>query len=141
MDGSTGTISKNECLDNGNYGIAITGRAYAEIRDNLCTNNGTAGILFQENAGGIVDHNKLAYHPKHGIHLTDSSEAHIENNEIIENEQVGILFSDESGGVVMGNTIKNNQWGVYIKENAHPEFMNNSIYDNTKTDIEDLRYP
>lgn len=129
-------IEDNQCNYNGNEGMYLTGANNATVESNKCNNNVEAGIYVFYSPFSVLENN-LCNNNENGIYCTGSYFAQIINNTCNENTEYGIYIS---GGrepptgkwvIISNNTIKQNNYGIYLMGAWYCQITFNTIQENT----------
>ena len=115
------TIAHNHCADNGNAGILLVEGAGGIIEENQCTQNQENGIF----AAGLARELTLRSNQCHdnqasGIHLMDGSTGLAEGNNCFQNHAAGIsIMGARTAPVLKGNQCHHNRTsGIMFQRNS-----------------------
>jgi parallel beta-helix repeat protein len=126
--GDTQALIESSTIRSNGFGIAVTDRANATVRDNLIISNRGRGLSMHNSATGTITNNTISDNGYgsdgadfwQGIALQNDARPTIEGNEIRGNAGVGIQFWNASGGVVRDNRLIDNGSNIaaYAPPNA-----------------------
>lgn len=133
--GSSKNIEISDCriYDNIYSGVSISNIENLIIENNYIKNNSNVGVVIRNNKNKIeVRNNQINENGNDnsydsGIILQDSSNVTLDNNEIYANKKYGILLLRTSLVTIKMNTIKRNDYGIYIKNSFSNLVIENDI--------------
>lgn len=153
-------LYRNGCSHNKLHGIILGGNSQITMSDNVCSNNENSGIIFTDQANGLVHLNACTknfagigfikestgtirdnwcFENQWGIAVQGNTNALVENNECTGNIEGGIRFKDAARGRVTGNKVSNNSVGIQIADQASSVIQGNDCSENSTHNILDLR--
>jgi hypothetical protein len=132
---AAGSAQDNVCEENGNAGIAVSERAHPALRGNSCRRNAQVGIGYFGAGSGLARENTCEAHQRAGIYVGGAAQPLLERNGCRGNAGAGIAFFGESGGWAAGNVCEANARGIYVDERAGPLLEGNVCRDNHERDV------
>lgn len=134
------TISGNTVTNNRGYGIHSYASDNNTIVGNTVTNNSGAGI-FVGGSYNTISGNTVLYNEGKGITLDWSSYNTVEDNMISKNTDAGVYLYGYKpldiilrlcrNNTIVGNTVLNNQIGIYADHTENNVIYHNSFINNT----------
>jgi parallel beta-helix repeat protein len=109
------------------------------VRGNYVHDNNGSGLWTDwDNIGTLYENNVVVNNTGPGIHHEASYDATIRNNKVEGNGKVGIRIASSSNVEIYGNTLKNNNGGIYLSQKNRGsgsygtfEIANVWVHDNT----------
>ncbi|MBL7117308.1 MAG: right-handed parallel beta-helix repeat-containing protein, partial [Candidatus Syntrophoarchaeum sp.] len=116
-------------------GIYISHADYCNISNNICLNNGWAGIRLWHSNNSVIKNNICSSNTYDGINLDYSNKNTIKNNNCSNNE-VGISLGWYShNNSITNNTCLNNWLGIQLSDSNSSVIANNTCSNNTESGI------
>ncbi|MBI3722425.1 right-handed parallel beta-helix repeat-containing protein, partial [bacterium] len=131
--------SGNTCRKNV-HGVVVCQSALPALERNACSENGQAGIDYQDEAAGTASSNLCSQNGVFGIRVADKGRPTLEKNICRENGESGLGFSGDAGGLATANTsVVNARFGVRMRERAQTVLRENFFFGNKEKDMSDER--
>ncbi|MFX1569920.1 MAG: right-handed parallel beta-helix repeat-containing protein [Promethearchaeota archaeon] len=118
------TVSVNEVINNGNYGINMNG--YDNLISGNNVNNNYYGIRLDRCYNSEVSKNTVNYNTNTGIMIFEGSNNRVSENDVINNDEYGISISGDDHSIT-GNIINFNEVGILVMDCFDIEIMGNGI--------------
>ena len=133
--GKSKNIEISDCriYDNIYSGISVNSIENVVIENNYITNNSNMGVEIKNTKNKIelvdnhINNNGNYNRFDSGIFLQDNSNVTLDNNKIYDNKKYGIYLLRCSLVNVKINTIKRNDYGIYIKDSFENLIIENDI--------------
>lgn len=123
--------SQNECRDNGETGVWVTGNASAEFDGNRCHSNGTHGFLLGSHSQSRLQGNEASRNGHHGVSVEQTAGANLDAQVCEENGLCGIDLGGECKVQAHGNFCTENTWhGIQVRDRAWPVLQANRCRNN-----------
>jgi parallel beta-helix repeat protein len=137
MDVDDGVVDVARCYFTGGRkwttagdGLCLHGTTTATVKDSIFTSNGGYGILADDQANVILDHNTCTSNGESGIGGQGNAAMVVTNNTCSENKYDGVYLHDNASGTVRGNTCLNHQYcGICCSDDAHAVVEDNVCHD------------
>jgi parallel beta-helix repeat protein len=131
------TISGNNIINNGLYGILLHESSNNSIFGNDVATNNWYGVSLYKSSSNSIFGNNIANNWENGIRLDESLNNNISGNNIANNEG-GISLYKSSNNSIFGNEIITNHWhGIQLlfKTSSNNSIFRNNITANHKSGI------
>ena len=133
IDVAAGTVRIDNCnvSSQGEACVRVRGQAAPELRRNRIAHGSIAGIIYQEQAGGLVEDNEIFGHGSFGIDISTRATPTLQCNRIHDNEG-GVFVHSNGLAVLEENDIANNTYsGIEIRTGGNPVVRHNTIHHNS----------
>jgi eukaryotic-like serine/threonine-protein kinase len=132
---SQGNVHQCEIYGNGGHGIEVSEWAKPTIKENQCSQNRLAGIIFSGSAEGEARDNRCMQNFT-GILVSGNAQPTLEENICNNNRSSGITFSGNSSGTARSNHCEQNQFhGISVMDQADPNLEQNDCSNNKRDGI------
>ena len=142
-------LHKNIITDNGKagkstsdgeigHGVGVAEGAYANVTNNVITNNKQCGVSVFDKARTKINKNTITGNGRHGVGARQNIKIYVmKENNISNNSYNGILLADKANGnTLTNNKITNNgQFGLSVVDKATVTLSKNTITNNTKSNL------
>jgi eukaryotic-like serine/threonine-protein kinase len=132
---TTGIVHQCEIYGNNGHGIECSNWAKPVIRENQCSQNRLAGIIFSGEAEGEVGSNHCMQNFT-GILMSGNAHPSVEENICNSNRSSGITFAANSSGAARHNQCEQNQFhGISVIDQSDPILEHNKCSNNKRDGI------
>ena len=130
-------IENNETFNNLAQGVNINESSNNVVRNNRIYDNTESGVGIGQNASdNLVEKNEIRGNEQDGVRLVSATtKADVRDNVIGENARYGVYIDAQGPFTLSGNTIFGSRAGVALNGTSPMPPGDNSIFDNTETDV------
>ncbi|MDQ0193536.1 right-handed parallel beta-helix repeat-containing protein [Paenibacillus wynnii] len=132
---ATGKAEFNFCNNNGEAGLTAIEQTRVELHSNNSKENKLFGILYSDDAKGIITENQCSFN-EFGVVIMGKSTPIVKQNQCFNNEQHGIVYEGRALGSASSNNCYNNGMnGIYVSGESTPVLEKNSASGNSNSGI------